>query len=309
MHESRKNRKRLKKFKRYIMKVHTLLLCFLLNLWLTVANSIQIPKGYTVIKVDSVEEIEEKFLHIINKKHSKVVFHIRSTGTYFTQRVQKYWDVEETFLDLDYEKSPTVDRKLLKIYMKSRLFKGLKNIFKKSLIPYVEFYFSDYTVEQSRDLLPISPCHNEINGEGSVVKMQLTDIRKSTPHGTIGVPKILQRYLSSGEADIETEDENLKAFSIKCHVSQGEIGQIFLSDTAFLNYNLWYRTRIYDPTTGRFSNHSKFEDRGRERMILKGRIGQWVCATNKMIQLQCFNVIRDITIADKPSISPVICDD
>lgn len=273
------------------------ILCFLL----CTSSALKPPLvyDYEVIDVKNVEEIER----LLKKKHEKpdkqAVFHIASSGTFLSRRDPIHWQVEESVKDLAKESSPIGDKKLSKL-LRSRLLKGLKNILKHPPIPYVEFYFSNFTVKKSKSLIPVSPCHSELLGEGSVVKLQMTDIDRATPHGTIGIPKLLQGVLSGGEAEFETEDENLSTFSLKCTIPHGQMGQIFLSDTVFLYYKLWYRTLIYDQQKGIFKVSSEFKEKGTERSIIKGGMGEWFCATSSMIQLQCFNTVRDITIPEGP---------
>lgn len=284
---------------------HVVLLFCILNTYLSAASKLLPPKDYEIIKINTLEEVGNLYKDRLANDEN-VVFHILSTGTFLTRRIQKYWDVEETVQDLQREGYHPQDKTLRKIYKSSRLYKGLRKIFKPPPVPYVEFYFTNFTVEKSRQLLPVSPCHSEINGEGSIIKMQLTEIDRIAPQGTIGVPKPLQLFLSSGEADIALEDESLSMVSLKCNLAHGEIGQIFLRNTAFFYYNSWYRTVLYDRDTHEFSTNDQFKKRDRQRMVLKGGLGEWLCATHKIIQLQCFNVIRDITIPETPSLLPNI---
>lgn len=253
---------------------------------------------YEVIEVENVQAIELLLKKKQNKTEKKPVYHIASSGTFLTKRDQNHWQVEDSVEDLCKETLPFADKKLHKM-IGSNLLKGLKNMFKHPPIPYVEFYFSDFHVEKSRSLTPMSLCFNELRGEGSVIKAQLTNIVRSTPHGTIGFPRLLQGVLSGGEAEFETEDEDLSLFSLKCTIPHGEIGRIFLSETVFLHYTMWYRTSIYIQQSGTFNVLSEFKKKGEEKSIIKGGIGEWFCATSSMMQLQCFDKDLEIIFPEK----------
>lgn len=266
--------------------------------YLVLASTLRPPKDYEVVSVGGLDEIERDYKKTL-KKGKDVVFHINGSNTFLTRRKQEYWDVEETVPEYRKANLHSLDLLFRKVYKQALWNKGLRSLFKLPPIPYVEFFYANFSMTTSRTMLPVSPCHSELLGEGSVIKMQLTEIGRSTPQGTIGVPKSLQRYLTSGEAEVEVEDEHLSTMSIKCTIPHGEVGQIFLSDTEFLNYHTWYRTVMYDQRRKKFIANSEFRKRPLERMVLKGGMGEWLCATSKMIELQCFNVVKDLSVPER----------
>lgn len=257
-----------------------------------------VPDDYKVVSVKDFEDIEDNYMNLL-KNDQKVVFRIESTKSFLTRRIQKYWDVEDTVHEYQLAQVRSINKMFTKTYRKALFSKNLRDFFKRPPVPYVEFYYSDFSVERSRGLLPISPCHSEILGEGSLIKMQIVLVSRTTPQGTIGVPKALQKFLSSGEAEVEVEYESQAMMNIKCWIPHGQIGQIFLSDTTFLYYTTWYRTVLFDRGKGKLVTNTNFKKRARERTVIKGGLGEWSCATSKLIQLQCFNVVRDITLIDQ----------
>ncbi|WPK25323.1 hypothetical protein PUMCH_002634 [Australozyma saopauloensis] len=275
----------------------------------SLSNASSLPKDYEIVEVKDIEEAQKRYSSLLGKKYNQMVFRLLDSGTFLTRRVQEYWDVEETLQELQYGDTLSSDLRLQNLYKNSRLSMGLKKKFKDRPIPYVEFFYSDFAIERSNDLLPVSPCHSEILGEGSVVKVQLTEITRATPQGKIGVPNFLQLILSTGEADLEVERENLLMMSLKCNVDHGEVGQIFLSHTEFLYFNTWYRTVWFDPNTGTFTKPEDFQKRPRERMVMKYGIGEWYCVTSKLRPLKCQEVVTDITDPlDVPAKNPTIED-
>lgn len=259
-------------------------------------------QDYNVIEVDSLQVIERMLKNKRISQDNETVFHIANSGTFLARRDPKHWRVEDSVENFVNEYTPFGDKKLSKI-LNSRFFKALKNMVKRPPIPYIEFYFTDFRVEESKSMIPVSPCQNELQGEGSILKMQMTGIDRATPHGTIGIPKLLQGVLSGGEAEFETEDENLAMLSLKCTIPHGEMGQIFLRNTAFLYYRLWYRTSIYIQQTSKFNVLSEFKEKGEERSIIKGGMGEWLCATSSMKLLECFRPVQDIMKPEETSVS------
>lgn len=234
--------------------------------------SFRSPDDFKVVNVNGLREVETKYLLLLTS-NEPVVFYLAKSRTYLTRKEEEFWDVIED-LDLLFEEAKA------------------KPAAKK--IELIEFRFDKLYHADHEDLIPVSPCHSEVQGHGGAIAMQLNVGLSSAYSGALGISPNIYVWAISLTAKVTVDRSGSIATTITCSAKEGEMVQVFLARTHFLYYTPYFRLRQFDIEKGKFEKAGKMVTLPQKRVVTSGGVGEWVCGTSSVIPLQCSHVVYDL---------------
>lgn len=235
---------------------------WLLVLTLAVAVSAEI----TVVPLWA--ELPQEALQAVPRRGHAPLFYINETETFLAPKDKSLWDEPASLLE----------------------HRGWLRWWHRRGPEWVEFRFIDTSSHVSRDLTPVLPCHSEVWGPGGQVALH-AEIGRS-----LGMDVPLGLQVNTWVAALVWfQGVNfVTAKSVQslvwCPISHGEIGQLFLSGTRFFDYTTEVRLHEYEWDAMLLEPQLDFIRKAPERKILKDGLGEWVCATDRVVDLQCFDL-------------------
>lgn len=240
-----------------------------------------------LISVQNIDEVTENYLEILTFPTLCVLFQIKDTNTFLIRKSKRRWNYASSLESL----SRITGKSFFPSISGSSRFSLFKRFAKvRDEFLWVELYFDDFEHRSTGGQVPISPCHSEILGDGTVVSFQTVFLSNIGGTGGLTADFDIWSFVIGVAAD--TTLETAKAFSLKirCNIGRGEVGQLLLANTRYLYYTPSYRILIFNLKTMQFSKEDGFKKQKRERRIIKGGIGDWECATSSVAELQCNSV-------------------
>ncbi|OBA23499.1 hypothetical protein METBIDRAFT_34257 [Metschnikowia bicuspidata var. bicuspidata NRRL YB-4993] len=218
-----------------------------------------------LVSVQSYDEITSKYSDLLAPDSTRcVLFRIKESQTFLTRKGRRKWGLD------------TPVESLAKL-----------GSLRQDSTQWLEFFYSDFANSTATGLTPVSLCHSEVLGEGSLVSFETIFNSASGFGGELTGDFDLFKLAVSTAAEVTLEKATSIAVKILCAIKPGEIGQLYLTNTQYIYYTPWFRTRGYDSVTNLFSDGDEYSERPRERRIMKGGIGDWVCASSSVADLQC----------------------
>lgn len=247
---------------------------------LVVAAPLVKPKKYQllnseaagIIEVENLRELETKYAAQSIGASDDVVFHLRDSKTFVAREKNDYWDMEENLDELEGRK-----------------------IVRNDEVALVEFGFERAYIANSEDLIPVSYCHSETEGQGGALNIQSSIGLSQSFAGSFGVNPNSVAFSLSLMASVGLEQTLSINTVIGCSAQHGEIVQLFLVDTKFIYYTPTVRVLKFNKKTERFAEPGKFEKKRQRRAVVKGGIGKWICGSSSVIPLQCSQLTTIIT--------------
>lgn len=230
-----------------------------------------------VLEVQTLSELVER--NLLSKPTNDILFFVSETNTYVAPKDEKHWDVE---VDLD-----VIDDSLNR--------RNGKNL------AWIEFGFEKTYIASSDDKIPVSRCHSETNGQGGALNIQSSVGASRSLTGSFGVkPNTVAVSLTlTGTVSLE-RPENINTV-IACSARPGDVVQLFLLKTKFLYFTSKFRVLEFNRKSQILKEPGDFIEQRQQRAVIKGGVGEWMCATASMIPLQCADMVSDITIFGQPT--------
>lgn len=230
----------------------------------------------TLAQVSGIREIESKYA-----KSENMVFYLKNSKTFLTRKDDKFWDVVE---NLDNARGSVVARWWNPFAAK-----------KAKKVPWVEFRFANMTEAVSEDPIPVSPCHDEMQGQGGSLTLQLGVSTSGSLSGSFGVSPIINGITLGFSTKSAIGTSNSESTSLTCNAKEGEVVQAFLYGTRFLYFTPYYRIRQFDPNRAKFEGAGKMCQLPEKRIVLENDFGMWGCASSAVTPLRCSKVVTDLS--------------
>lgn len=231
-----------------------------------------------VLEVQTLSELVER--NLLSKPANDILFFVSETNTYVAPKDENYWDVEVDLDDID---------------------DSLNRRNGKNLAVWIEFGFEKTYIASSDDKIPVSRCHSETNGQGGALNIQSSVGASRSLTGSFGVkPNTVTVSLTlTGTVSLE-RPENINTV-IACSAKPGDVVQLFLLKTKFLYFTPKFRLLEFNRKSRTLKEPGDFIEQRQQRAVIKGGVGEWLCATASMIPLQCADQVSDITIFGQPT--------
>ncbi|KAM9928165.1 hypothetical protein OXX59_002039 [Metschnikowia pulcherrima] len=237
-----------------------------------------------LIPVKDTHEITSNYSSFLESSERCVLFQIEDSNTFLARKSKRWRNFEASVESL----ATVAGRPRIGAGLGPLRFTFLSKYFSvRDDSAWVEFYYDDFENRTIPGLTPVSLCHSELMGEGSVVSFQSFFVATFGAVGVLTADFDFQNFAISTAAEVTLERANAISVKVRCAINHGEIGQLFLASTQYLYFTPWHRLRVYDKKTKSFSEGESFSQSTRERRIVKGGAGDWVCATSSMTNLQC----------------------
>lgn len=223
-----------------------------------------------ILEARNISHLQTKFAQILRSATLHYVFHLEDSNTYVARKDNTYWNVEENLDDL-------VDPKKKK---------------NKKDVEWVEFGFDKIYESRSSDLIPVSHCHSQVNGQGGTISVQGVMGQVQTLSGTLGITPWAELFAVTLTSTVTLERPHATKMVLACNAKHGEVVQIFLEGTRFLYYTPRVRELAFDKKKNQFRKPGKFMVQPQKKAVVRGGVGDWVCGSSTVIPLQCSRLIR-----------------
>lgn len=160
----------------------------------------------------------------------------------------------------------------------------------RKLPMWFEVYYDSFELSNKSLLIPVSLCHSEVYGEGGQVSLQAVFATSRTGSGKIGGGLAWESLAISSAAGVALQKSDAVATTMRCPAKAGEIIQLFLNKTKFLKFTSRYRRRQFSSSSRELNKFGRFLSQDPRREVIEGGLGEWVCASNAMTELDCFGV-------------------
>ncbi|GEQ70620.1 hypothetical protein JCM33374_g4298 [Metschnikowia sp. JCM 33374] len=248
-------------------------------------SSYPISPNCDLITVENLAEVVEKHSETLAKAEVCVVFKLEASKTFLARKMTNRWATEASIETLANTK----------ISSRFWAFSPMASKAKEESV-WVEFYYDNFEHRTSDTLVPASPCHSELLGEGGLITLQNVFLTSISGEGKLGAEFTIRTFVISTSAAVSLSKANAFSVKLNCVIRHNEVGQLFLTNTKYLYYTPWSRILLYNSKTKEFSEGGKFVEKARERSIISGGVGDWICVTSSFAELQCSPKISSFLI-------------
>lgn len=151
----------------------------------------------------------------------------------------------------------------------------------------VEFKVSTNVTTGGRRLYPVSNCHEEVQGEGGSVEMQVNLGESMAAYASFGISPSMLVYTLELTTRLGISKMANTLTTVSCESQHGETSQVFMSDVKLLEFYVTYRWRQYDQSRMKFFNSTSVIASPVQTYVIEGDNSELICATDTIMALQC----------------------
>lgn len=157
----------------------------------------------------------------------------------------------------------------------------------KGVVEFMEFTLNNVKRTLLQKYIPMSHCHSENKGQGGEVAMQISLKDSMAVLASLGLlPNFLLQAISF-KFKVGLELGRSLSIKVACTIAEGQMGQIFLQNSRFIEWTLKIRKRKFDLLNNKLYKAESPENLVSGKMLEKHGWGELICLQGSKEDLMC----------------------